>query len=128
MVFKLNESLKYKNSEKGGQKKAYRDAVKLFKDAGVDIPGSGTTKKPVGKTIAPSGFRKTADMEKKPTKAAPEPTKRSETNNPHKKNGDEGETIKELSTEEVDSILDKISKSGIDSLTEIEKIFLKNVD
>lgn len=28
----------------------------------------------------------------------------------------------------VDSILDKISKSGIDSLTEIEKIFLKNVD
>ena len=109
---KVSTALKYKNSEKGGQKKAYRDAVKLFKDAGVDIPGSGTTKKPVGKTIAPSGFRKTADMEKKPTKAAPEPTKRSETNNPHKKNGDEGETIKELSTEEVDSILDKFVNSG----------------
>jgi hypothetical protein len=109
---KVSTALKYKNSEKGGQKKAYRDAVKLFKDAGVDIPGSGTTKKPVGKTIAPSGFRKTADMEKKPTKAAPEPTKRSETNNPHKKNGDEGETILELKPEEIDSILDKFVNTG----------------
>jgi hypothetical protein len=109
---KVSTALKYKNSEKGGQKKAYRDAVKLFKDAGVDIPGSGTTKKPVGKKLAPTDFRKTPDMEKKPTKAAPEPTKRSETNNPHKKNGDEGETIKELSTEEVDSILDKFVNSG----------------
>jgi hypothetical protein len=111
---KVSTALKYKNSEKGGQKKAYRDALQLLKKAGVAIPDSGTTKKPVGKTIAPSGFRQTPDMEKKPTKAAPkaEPTPRSETNNPHKKNGDEGETILDIKPEEIDSILEKYVNAG----------------
>ena len=111
---KVSTALKYKNSEKGGQKKAYRDALQLFKKAGVAIPDSGTTKKPVGKTIAPSGFRQTPDMEKKPTKTAPkaEPTPRSETNNPYKKNGDEGKTILELKPDEIDSILDKYVNAG----------------
>jgi hypothetical protein len=113
---KVSTALKYKNSEKGGQKKAYRDALQLLKKAGVAIPDAGATKKPVGKTIAPSGFRKTPDMEKKPTKAAPkeEPkqTKRSETNNPHKKNGDEGQTILEVKPEELDSILEKYVNTG----------------
>jgi hypothetical protein len=111
---KVSTALKYKNSEKGGQKKAYRDALQLLKKAGVAIPDSGTTKKPVGKTIAPSGFRQTPDMEKKPTKAAPkaEPTPRSETNNPHKKNGDEGKTILDIKPEEIDSILEKYVNAG----------------
>jgi hypothetical protein len=111
---KVSTALKYKNSEKGGQKKAYRDALQLLKKAGVAIPDSGTTKKPVGKTIAPSGFRQTPDMEKKPTKAAPkvEPTPRSETNNPHKKNGNEGETILDIKPEEIDSILEKYVNAG----------------
>ena len=111
---KVSTALKYKNSEKGGQKKAYRDALQLLKKAGVAIPDAGATKKPVGKTIAPSGFRQTPDMKKKPTKAAPkaEPTPRSETNNPHKKNGNEGETIAELNPQEIDSILEKYVNAG----------------
>jgi len=70
--------------------------------------------KPVGKKIAPSGFRQTPDMKKKPTKAAPkaEPTPRSETNNPNKKNGNEGETVLELKPEEIDSILEKYVNAG----------------
>ena len=113
---KVSTAIKYKNSEKPGQKKAYKDALQLLKKSGVAIPDAGATKKPVGKTIAPSGFRKTPDMEKKPTKAAPkeEPkqTKRSETNNPHKKNGDEGQTILEVKPEELDSILEKYVNTG----------------
>jgi hypothetical protein len=113
---KVSTALKYKNSEKGGQKKAYRDALQLLKKAGVAIPDAGATKKPVGKTIAPSGFRKTPDMEKKPTQSVPKEqpttTKRSETNNPHKKNGDEGQTILELNPQEIDSILEKYVNTG----------------
>jgi hypothetical protein len=112
---KVATAIKYKNSDKLGQKKAYKDALQLLKKAGVAIPDAGATKKPVGKTIAPSGFRKTSDMEKKPTKVVEpkaEPTPRSETNNPHKKNGNEGETILELKPEEIDSILEKYVNAG----------------
>jgi hypothetical protein len=111
---KVSTAIQYKNSEKPGQRKAYKDALQLFKKAGVAIPDAGATKKPVGKTIAPTEFRPTPDMKKKPTKAAPKvkPTPRSETNNPHKKNGNEGETILELKPEEIDSILEKYVNAG----------------
>jgi hypothetical protein len=112
---KVATAIKYKNSDKLGQKKAYKDALQLLKKSGVTIPDDGTTKKPVGKTIAPSGFRQTPDMKTKPAKVVEpkaEPTPRNETNNPHKKNGNEGETILELKPEEIDSILEKYVNAG----------------
>jgi hypothetical protein len=63
------------------------------------------------KTIDPKA-QKAATKNAKATQTKPAASKRVETNNPNKKNGDEGETIKELSNEEINSILDKFVNSG----------------
>jgi len=56
----------------------------------------------------------TADptVTKKATDTPPTKKERSETNNPHKKNGDEGETILDIKPEEIDSILEKYVNAG----------------
>ncbi|MFZ9243052.1 MAG: hypothetical protein ACO295_07555, partial [Sediminibacterium sp.] len=56
--------------------------------------------------------QKAATANAKAKKAVPTTKERSVTKNPNKKNGDEGETIKELSNEEINSILDKYVNSG----------------
>ena len=63
------------------------------------------------KTIDPKN-QKAATKNAKVAQTKPADTKRVETNNPNKKNGDEGETIKELSNDEINSILDKFVNSG----------------
>ena len=63
------------------------------------------------KTIDPKK-QKAATQKAKATQTKPAASKRVETNNPNKKNGDGGETIKELSNDEINSILDKFVNSG----------------
>jgi hypothetical protein len=80
-----------------------------------DIKNAGGTATPETPTkkLGAGDFRKTPDM-KPAVKKAPTPTKkeRVETNNPHKKNGNEGETILEVKPEELDSILEKYVNTG----------------
>jgi hypothetical protein len=80
-----------------------------------DIKNAGGTTTPQAPTkkLGAGDFRKTPDM-KPAVKKATAPTKkeRVETNNPHKKNGDEGQTILELKPEEIDSVLEKYVNAG----------------
>jgi hypothetical protein len=81
-----------------------------LKAAAVDVKPQ-----PPAKKLGAGDFRKTPDMKPAVKKVtAPTPTKkeRVETNNPHKKNGDEGKTILEIKPEELDSILEKYVNTG----------------
>jgi hypothetical protein len=62
-------------------------------------------------TIEPKNQKK-ATANAKAKKEVPTTKERSVTKNSNKKNGDEGETIKELSNEEINSILEKYVNSG----------------
>jgi hypothetical protein len=91
---------------------------------------NGTHEDPKAKKGAPTkvagsdmDYRQTPDIKKNKIAVAPKVTKkatdtpptkkeRSETNNPHKKNGDEGETILDIKPEEIDSILEKYVNAG----------------
>jgi hypothetical protein len=91
---------------------------------------NGTHEDPKAKKGAPTkvagsdmDYRQTPDIKKNKITADPTVTKkatdtpptkkeRSETNNPHKKNGDEGETILDIKPEEIDSILEKYVNAG----------------
>jgi hypothetical protein len=81
-----------------------------LKAAAVDVKPQ-----PPAKKLGAGDFRKTPDMKPAVKKVtAPTPTKkeRVETNNPHKKNGNEGKTILEIKPEELDSILEKYVNTG----------------
>ena len=91
---------------------------------------NGTHEDPTAKKGAPTkvagsdmDYRQTPDINKSKIAVTPKVTKkatdtpptkkeRSETNNPHKKNGDEGETILDIKPEEIDSILEKYVNAG----------------
>ncbi len=80
-----------------------------------DIKNAGGTTTPQAPTkkLGAGDFRKTPDMKPDVKKASvPAKKERVETNNPHKKNGDEGKTILEVKPEELDSILEKYVNTG----------------
>jgi len=80
-----------------------------------DIKNAGGTTTPQAPTkkLGAGDFRKTPDMKPAVKKASvPAKKERVETNNPHKKNGDEGKTILEIKPEELDSILEKYVNTG----------------
>ena len=64
------------------------------------------------KTIDPKKQKAATAVAKAKAEKEVPTTKRVETKNPNKKNGDEGETIKELSNDEINSILEKYVNSG----------------